>query len=489
MVLIGISLLAGATLADRTNISEWRKHAKKHATRSGAFKKECNRNNKDNQNDQCLQPNDAMLTDLSTIITKGYNCSQTTPHKLYPMSRNKPCKVARNQDKKMQVFRGSFYKLRKHVTVVELYHCKKYTEVLTCVEGWRGATGDVDRTEKQFELPVTEKECLQAAATKLTRWGKLYKIDNANYATNLGIKYHCRDWRRIQEHQTMFTITIWKGFANEATSDIKQTLTETLMNVHQQSVHPAEKPKSIIAWNKPIISPNEWEIVGTGTTHKLGNLLYSGSLALGGIVRLTEKYKKEYLLNNGLLVVNELANQTKGGVERAIEDSMVEFRNEGKQWADGVKVEMDQVISRTMLASAAATAKVNIARMYRQTCRINRILDAMRTHSFRNMPSAGKILNDKPGFVYQQLGELVQSNRCQTLSNFKVIWNRKSREACTLEFPIIFSDNRTAYLNILNREITNVPTRVQCKEIQTEIYVRTDSGGYAKVDKDGQLTG
>ena len=73
-----------------------------------------------------------------------------------------------------------------------------------------------------------------------------------------------------------------------------------------------EQPLASIAWDTPDIQPDEYETLGEGETHKLGNLIYASELGLGGVIHSTSEDEKPFVLNSGILVsrTNAAANMS-----------------------------------------------------------------------------------------------------------------------------------------------------------------------------------
>ena len=63
-----------------------------------------------------------------------------------------------------------------------------------------------------------------------------------------------------------------------------------------------EQPLSTIVWDAPKVEADNYKELGSGETHKLGNLIYASELGLGGVIHSTSEDKESFVLNSGILV-------------------------------------------------------------------------------------------------------------------------------------------------------------------------------------------
>ena len=103
--------------------------------------------------------------------------------------------------------------------------------------------------------------------------------------------YKCRDWSTHTTTSNIYTIETYDGSISEGDVNIEQGVTVSPLEYSSGSAHPMEQPLSIIVWDVPVVEPDNYETLGSGETHKLGNLIYASDLGLGGVIHSTSEDK------------------------------------------------------------------------------------------------------------------------------------------------------------------------------------------------------
>ena len=136
-----------------------------------------------------------------------------------------------------------------------------------------------------------------------------------------------------------------------------------------------ELPLSIIVWDTPTVEPDNYETLGSGETHKLGNLIYATELGLGGVIHSTSDGRNTFVLNSGILVtiitgVKDVFTSHDKLLLGDLRNDTVNFRSwlflkDAKRYSRRSKIKLSNALYRTVMSAAMSTAKLNLRRIFR----------------------------------------------------------------------------------------------------------------------------
>jgi hypothetical protein len=341
---------------------------------------------------------------------------------------------------------------------------------------------------------------MKAIKSGETSAGKLVQTAPGSYITAIDINYKCRDWSTHTTRTHVFAVESFLASVSERDANIIQDLTITALDYTKGSGRPHEQPLAAIVWETPKIRPDVYEELGKGETHRLGSLIYSSDLGLGGVIHTTLADNKSFVLNSGLLVTQVGAEidlliepsgnpKIRNDVTEDERKSAEEFLIEAKSYSGKFKMGLNNALYRTVMSSALSSAKMNLKHIYQTQCRLRQLVEAMQIYLHRNNPYGGEVLESKNGETYHLAGDLVRVSRCQRIENFTINWSRRWKGECIAEFPVnISGKGDLTFLEIHTRRIVKQPSQVPCDTLPDNIYVRNNKGTFYEISKQATIS-
>jgi len=131
--------------------------------------------------------------------------------------------------------------------------------------------------------------------------------------------------------------------------------------------------------------------------------------------------------------------------------------------------------------------KNNFRVNYITNCKLVAQFNSFVSHALEFFPSTAHKLLGYKGKVLTQVGEIIMSADCVKIHEFEIMWNRSRGDLCYSKFPVNLGNNKTAFMDLLSREIVNQATSIPCVARPEITYIKNESNEYLLLDKYGKF--
>ena len=94
-------------------------------------------------------------------------------------------------------------------------------------------------------------------------------------------------------------------------------------------------------------------------------------------------------------------------------------------------------------------------------------------------------LYGKKGIVSERLGDAYSISKCREIHEYDIIWSRKLNNTCYALYPVVLSQYKLRFLELISRRIFNTSLKIDCVEAKKPIYIRDFQGKFWKYSKTG----